>query len=400
MFPDVKCDPVPYTDPWVASYDQRLRALVRRSRHIAYVYEIPEASSFRYRVFNMVEALEAAAGLDISAAWFTQADLRGDLRFVDRADAIVICRTRYDHDVARLLARANARGIRVVFDIDDLVFNSDYVPLVAHTLDRRRPTDEDWNYLFGYVSRLGATLKSCDAVIAATAPLAECVRAFSGNDDVTVLPNFLNRRQVEISQTLIARKRHGGYRREAPLVIGYFSGSPTHNRDLQVAAPALAQILAKHAEVLLRIVGYIELNEVLDPFRSQIDLVEVQDFVNLQRVIAEGELNIVPLQSNVFTDCKSELKYFEAAAVGVVTIASPTTPLIKVITDGVNGYIARPHEWEAKIAAVIEMLQAEPTAYQLVAEEAAEDALSRYGWDRQARSIEAAVFGGAAGSSG
>ncbi len=393
MFTDARCEPVAYLDPWCASYEERLRALGRRSRHVAYVYERPESSSFRYRVFNMIEALEAAPALGISASWFTQKDLRGDLAFVDRADAIIICRTRYDHDLARLVAKARARGTRLIFDIDDLVFDPEYVHVVTHTLDMTQPSDDEWNYWFGYVSRIGAAMRCCDSVITTTAPLAERVRDYAPDRSVTVLPNFLNRRQCELSQRLLGRKREGGYRREEPTMVGYFSGSPTHNRDLLVASPGLAQILKRHLDVALRVVGYIQLNDLLEPFRHRIQVMGMQDFVNLQRTIAEVEVNIVPLQNNVFTNCKSELKYFEAGAVGVPTVASPTAPLAGVITHGVNGFLSRTHEWEGRIAEALDMLQADPTVYEGMADRAAEDSLSRFGWNRQARRIEAAVFG-------
>jgi len=35
------------------------------------------------------------------------------------------------------------------------------------------------------------------------------------------------------------------------------------------------------------------------------------------------EIVIAPLQENVFTNCKSELKYFEAAIVGTIPSYSP-----------------------------------------------------------------------------
>ena len=393
MFPDAICHPLGYTHPWSESYDDRLRALVKGSRHIAYVYEGPDSSSFRYRVFNMIEALQASPERDVSASWFTRNDLRGDLHFVDRADAVVICRTRYDHDVARLIARAMARDIRVVFDIDDLVFDTDYVHMITQTLGMVPPTEAEWSWWSGYIARLGMTLKCCDAVIATTTPLAERVRTFAPNRPVAVVPNFLNRRQPEVSRLLLERKRGGGYRRVNPTTIGYFSGSATHNRDLLVASSALAHVLDSHADVAVRLVGAVDLNDVLKPYGDRIERVSMQDFVNLQRLIAQVEVNIVPLQNNAFTNCKSELKYFEAAVVGVVTIASPTIPLAGAIRDGENGYLAGAHEWEQKISGVIDTLHDEPVAYAKVADAAAADAEARFGWFGWARAIESAVFG-------
>ena len=56
----------------------------------------------------------------------------------------------------------------------------------------------------------------------------------------------------------------------------------------------------------------------------------------------------------MFTNCKSELKYFEAAVVGTVTIASPTFTFARAIDDGKNGFIANSYDWLRKITAVID----------------------------------------------
>ncbi len=42
-------------------FDERLSALIAVRRHIAYYYESPDTSTFRYRVLNMIEALAADA---------------------------------------------------------------------------------------------------------------------------------------------------------------------------------------------------------------------------------------------------------------------------------------------------------------------------------------------------
>ena len=73
------------------------------------------------------------------------------------------------------------------------------------------------------------------------------------------------------------------------------------------------------------------------------------DFVTLQELVGSVDLNLVPLQYNAFTNCKSELKYFEAAIVGTQTIASPTYTYARAITDGENGYLAQAHQWLERI---------------------------------------------------
>ena len=75
-----------------------------------------------------------------------------------------------------------------------------------------------------------------------------------------------------------------------------------------------------HANIVLRLVGFTELNEHLTPYAKQIERFPLLDSVTYQRVTAESEFSIAPLQSNTFTNCKSELKYFEPGAVGCPVI--------------------------------------------------------------------------------
>jgi glycosyltransferase involved in cell wall biosynthesis len=385
--------PIDYVEPWRATLYERRRSLVTRSRHIAYIYERPDSSTFRYRVFNMVEALAAQPDLDISAAWFTLDEAGHDLSFIDRAHAVVICRTRYDNVVARIVARAHARATPVIFDVDDLIFDSDYTHLITETLDVNVRGNEDWDYWFAYIARLGATLRACDAAIGTNAFLAERIAAFAPWLPVSVIPNFLNRQQTEVSRTLVGRKRATDFRRDGLLHIGYFSGTPTHNRDLLIASPALAASFERFPHLRLRIVGFIELNAYLQPYGDRIEIHPLQDYLNLQRLTAEVELSMVPLQDNDFTSCKSELKYFEAGVVGVPTVASPSYTLARAITDGGNGFLSGSHEWADKIAQAVALVEDDPTAYRVMAECVVADSESRYAWNDQAEGIATAVFG-------
>ncbi len=65
------------------------------------------------------------------------------------------------------------------------------------------------------------------------------------------------------------------------------------------------------------------------------------------RAIAETDVNLAPLDlTSPFCNAKSELKFFEAAAVGVPTIASAMEPFAAAIEHGVPGFLARdPGEW-------------------------------------------------------
>jgi glycosyltransferase involved in cell wall biosynthesis len=378
---------IAYADPWTQPFAVRLGRLGRGSRRVAYFYERPDTSTFRYRVWNMIEALRAAAP-DVGAAWFSAEDLEYADAILGACDVLVICRTRYSVDLARLIAAARARGRRVLFDVDDLVFDDRYVQLALETLDT--PCGEtDMDHYFAHFGRIGAAMRLCEGVIATNEYLAARAAAFCGLP-TAVVPNFLNAAQLEASRRVLDAKRASGFARDGQVHLGYFSGTPTHNRDFQIIAGALARLLRRDRRLVLRLVGFLDPGGALAAFADRIERRPLQDFLNLQRLIGEVELNLVPLQDNAFTNCKSELKVFEAAAVGTLSVASPSFTLRRAVADGETGWLAPAQAWEEVLERAIASLDA---AYPPMAEAAHAAALARHGPAAQAPAILAALFG-------
>ena len=82
--------PIPYVNPWDTTIANRLRMLRLEARRIAYYYEQPDSSTFRYRCYSMVQAVNAHVP-GASAAWFCAADgvrLLEVAREVDNRDVL------------------------------------------------------------------------------------------------------------------------------------------------------------------------------------------------------------------------------------------------------------------------------------------------------------------------
>ena len=376
---------VPYATPWNLSYEERLRMLKPNTVCIGYVYEEPDTSTFRYRVFNMVESINAVPAA-LSATWFTREDYQAGPEFLKRVNVLVLCRVRYDDAVARLIEAAKARAIAVVFDVDDLVCDPRLVHLIVHTLDVPVSADA-WDYWFAYVSRLHACLMQCDCATTTNAFLASRLQAIRPGLRCAVIPNFLNRRQVHLADQLLASRLQGRPSRDRSVTIGYLSGTPSHNRDLLVAVPALIRLIKKYPHVRLRIVGFNPGGKDLESVKGNIDYEPLQDFLNLQRITAECELTIAPLQDNVFTNCKSELKYFEPAIVGCPVVASPTFAFKAAITDGVNGFLATAYDWYETLERVLHLLEGDAEQIEALSASARSHAEMNYGWQQTARIV-------------
>lgn len=335
--------------------------------------------------------MEAPGGRGASASWFTDDDVDRIGRVLDACDVLVFCRNSlYSDRIARVAAQARARARRILFDVDDLVFDPSYVHLLMDTLGVDTGNPAVWDYWFAYVGRVGATFALCDAALVTNATLGAHATAWSGKP-ARVIPNFLNREQQAVSDRIWAAKQAGGWLRDGRTHIAYFSGSPSHNRDFGLVAPAIARLMDEDASLWLRVVGFLDLGPSLARHRDRIEALPLQDFVNLQREIGAVEISLVPLQDNPFTNCKSELKWFEAALAGALTLASPTDAYRGVMEHGRNGWLVPSQAWEAALRDALRDVDAHRAD---IAPLARHQALERFGWDRQAAAIEAALFEG------
>lgn len=390
MFVDLPQSPDVANLPWETPLSQRINDLLARKRRIAWLYLHPDTSTFRYRVFNMVEALQRDPRLHTSATWFSGEELDHIHKLIPLLDAIVITRFQYGAALERVVRRVRQCGVRVLFDCDDLVFDVRYAPLVMDSLGQDIEDEARWDYWYGYMGRLGASAQLADAGITTNPYLAERMRAALGDTPVSVVPNFLNREQQVYSRQLLAAKRKNNWRRNREVTIGYFSGTPTHRRDFAVAAPALARLLDNDDAVRIRVAGYLDETGALGRHKTRVEIVPHMNYIALQRSIAQVEINIAPLQDNTFTNCKSELKFFEAAAVGTWTVATPTSTFAAAIVPGETGALARAHEWDDALQEAVDLAR-DTKRYAALADAAAEHVHVRYGWDQFAEQILRAV---------
>ncbi len=378
--------------PGIPSLDERLTTLSKGHQRIAYFAENVHSSTYRYRAANMVEVLNVPALVEeaqTSAACFFSDDMHHSTAIATGADVLVISRARYDTALAILVQQFKALGKKVLFDVDDWVFETQVIDLIIQTLGQDG-SDEVLNYWYGVVGRMAQTLRMCDGAITTNDYLADKLRQFlvgSAKDHVKVIPNFINQAQLDVSEPLFQRKLAMGFLPAETIKLGYFSGSATHNLDFALLAPALAVVMKADPRVHLVLVGPMDVEKAMGAkfaaqFASHITHHGLTDYLTLQQLIADVDFNLVPLQDNEFTNCKSELKFFDAAAVGTLTIASPTFAYARAIQHGVNGYLAADNAWEAVLKrAIVERVQA--VHYATLAIAAHQTVRKQFVWQQQ-----------------
>lgn len=331
-------------DPWKRPYPDRIAQLKDAKRYgrktAAFLYPQFDSSTFRYRGYNMAETLEYS--LWWSGAYFESGELEKLYQELGAIDVLVVIRCAWDSRLDAFLKAAKAKNIRLCYDVDDLIYHPKYMPSVICALGLSQ--EPEWNFWFGLTQRNYMAAQLCDACITTNGYLAKFLEA-DFEKPCYVIPNFLNWIQEEVSQSWYQQKCR--MESQKPFEIGYFSGSPTHVKDFMVVMPELESFLNKHENTVLKIVGCMELPEAYAYLvhSQKICFVPFQTMEGLQYEQAKTDVNIVPLVNNDFSNCKSELKYFESAIVGTVTCATPNYTYAGAITHGENGYLCRQGEW-------------------------------------------------------
>ena len=387
----------------------RLAILAQGKMRIAYFAENVHSSTFRYRAANMAEVLNdvvVAGDVQLSAACFFSSDLQHAAHIAKSADILVISRARYDPDLAALVQKFQMQGKRVWFDIDDLVFDTQKIDLIISTAGQRA-TDDVLNYWYGVVGRMAQALRLCDGVITTNAYLANKLKQFI-NRPVKIIPNFANAAQLVVSTPLYQEKYQGkgqrqyaaGSTRHERIKLGYFSGSSSHNGDLSRISHAMERVMAADARVDLVLVGHVDVEQAFGArfggylkghLADRVTVHPFVDFLTLQELIADVDFNLVPLQVNEFTHCKSELKFVDAAIVGTLTIASPSFTYAEAIRHGENGYLAEDEQWEVVLLQAIAVRDTDLEQYRRMSAAAYQDVQQRFTWQTQLPAIMQAL---------
>lgn len=277
---------------------------------------------------------------------------------VTEADLLVLHRVPWSPLIADIVAIAHARGRAVVFETDDLIFAPELFDRIAY-LDTL-PPDKAAQFrrdLAGQVE----TFAHCDCVLTTTQFLADA--AAERGKPAYIQRNAFSAEMVAASETAYALRRQRlaaqsqpDRGQAAPLVIGYFSGTGSHNRDFALVAPVLAELMGRYPNVLLHLSGHLEIGGTLLAYQERIRRAPFVAWQELPNLVAQVDINLAPLElDNPFTQAKSEIKYTEAALVGVPTVASPTDAFAYAIADGETGFLAAaPAEWSRALTALVE----------------------------------------------
>ncbi len=327
------------------------RPAPRRFRHILFVGSKDLWQCYLYRV---KQKMEQASDLGYQTSYRDIASLddeswKKDLVF---ADAVYVCRIPAVYTVCKLMAYARHLHIPVIYDIDDYLFDERYFPApletYAGTIDAALHTHLTLdNPFFEYA------LKLADYITCSTPPLAEKITAVVGRGKpVAVHPNLLSPKLYQTAQQGGHPGKNGG-----SIEIFYGSATKAHKQVIyEVFGPALRHILQHFPEVKFTAFGYFQLPAELEPYADRIEFREPTTHRSFYlKQLSHADINIAALEPDPFTDCKSEIKWLEAAVYGIPSVVTPTATYRAAMTPDQHVlFAADSQEWQRQLVRLIE----------------------------------------------
>lgn len=216
---------------------------------------------------------------------------------------------------------AQARGIPVVYDLDDDLFS---VP--EHVKDAH-----------DYFSRpqakaiIAEMLQQADLVTVSTPTMAEVAQKYTRRP-IVIVGNCVDLGHAEATMNRT---------KPARLTIGWH-GSAVHLGDTAIVKDALVQVLQKHDEVDLSLWGHFEgkhFDGAFDVFGPRVQYHNWAQPMDLYAILSTFDIGLAPLDDTPFNVCKSAVKWMEYAAAEVPCICSPLAPYQGVVADGDTGLL-------------------------------------------------------------
>jgi O-antigen biosynthesis protein len=291
----------------------------------------------RYRCANKLEEFEYL-GLTADAIVSEQANWERDLW---RYEMFLLHRVQNSPSVERFIRHARQLGKRVVYDTDDLIFDERPDRLSPVT---RYYSPKALRLHRNFVYRNGRALELSDAAIVSTERLRDSILDLFPQKPVYLHRNAASRRFVELVDTVRATY----VKPKSDLVrIAYVSGSKTHQDDFAECVRPLRRLLQRYPQVRLMAVGHINIPPEVKDLAAQVEAVPPVPWYQVPLCYGMVDINLAPLElNNLFTESKSELKYFEPALLEIPTAASDIAPFRVGITHGETGFLcANDDQW-------------------------------------------------------
>jgi glycosyltransferase involved in cell wall biosynthesis len=245
----------------------------------------------------------------------------------------------HDWESFYALERLHAAGKRIVYDIDDDLFNITPDNPAYHSITRD--------------DQLAAAecMQMADVVTCTTAELQKRMTSIIEGVNPVVIPNAWD---VEGWTPTAACGSPDGFRRIL------WSGGASHEEDWNVCHEAVMEVMndPNYSDVRLVIMGYLPPVVTQMPWHDRIEYVGFRHPETYYQMIhhVRAEVALCPLRCTAFNAAKSAIKYLEYSSIGIPTVASNWLPYSAAICEPQQGMLVEnmTESWVCAIKAYLD----------------------------------------------
>ncbi len=301
-----------------------------------------------YRVDQKVEQLERA-GYTVGVYDYHGA-LPQFLSEIHQFEAVIFYRVPALPDVAAAIARARELGLLTFYEIDDLIFDAAEYPTSLASYDGQIDENEYAGLKLG-VPLFAHAMSLCDFALASTTALADRMAPFVATGQAFVHRNAFGSRHEAFAQLSPAPRPN------TRVTVFYGSGTKAHKEDFQeLVEPALVELVRRHGDrVAIVLMGYITMTDRLRSIADNLTLIAPNwDLDAYWAMLNQVDINIAVLKPSLMADCKSEIKWLEAAMFAVPSVVSDTATFREVVEPGITGLLCTsPADWTAALSRLV-----------------------------------------------
>lgn len=301
-----------------------------------------------YRVDQKLEQMERA-GVHAKLYDFRE-DAEAALKDVGLYDIWIFYRTPAQFEVLNVIKSANQLCRPTIYEIDDLLFDPERFPESIDTYGKDFPLNQYHGLLLAPIYASGVA-RECEFGLASTPALAKELSKVVRSGNVAVHRNAMSAVHEHAIERVTSSPK------EDTVKVFYGSGTRAHKKFFQSTfLDAMGDLMAKRENVELHVFGYTNSDNLKQAFPDRIFEREPEwNVLNYWKALSEADINVAVLKKSLLTDCKSEIKWLEAAMLGIPSITSATTTMLEVITEGETGLIARDKkEWVHALTTLVD----------------------------------------------
>jgi glycosyltransferase involved in cell wall biosynthesis len=296
-----------------------------------------ERNTTRYRVNHLKEMASGFVEVEVIDIYNPPTHFYLD---IDVGDCVVVLQRvpMGNQTIRSFFQKVKESPSILVYEIDDQIFDAGQL--------------EDWRIsgLAHKPDSYQSAMSYADHFIVSTTALRNRIDSRFGKP-VHIVHNCLNSEIISASANARSQREVSGQK----FVIGYASGSSTHDADLNAALPSIIRFLRDYPLVEFRCIGAVTLpSSMMEEFGSRIIIQPPVNWRDLPSVLASFTIQIIPLAYSKFNKFKSHIRFLESAAVGVPVIASNFGEQAATIIPGHTGELVKNSE-DAWYEALVKM---------------------------------------------